>query len=135
MHNEHETLEADFSEHFLEMAFCTDLRKQPNTFHGYGKKERNCGDALEIFVDICDNVIIKLHYYSNGCFSTNACGNALAKLVVNKTITEAHSITPEDVAAFLETLPPHEFHCAEMAVAALYLALDNYHCHNKEQKP
>ncbi|MBT7698322.1 MAG: iron-sulfur cluster assembly scaffold protein, partial [Desulfobacterales bacterium] len=30
------------------------------------------------------------------------------------------------VIDFLGTLPPHEHHCAELAVGAFYLALSNY---------
>lgn len=133
MHNEHGTLEMDFSNHFLEMAFRTDLRKRQDRAHGYGKKERECGDSLEVFLDIHDDMIVKLHYYSNGCFSTNACGNALAELAVGKSAAQARDITPEAIAAFLETLPGHEFHCAEMAADALLLALADYN--NIKQKP
>lgn len=133
MHNHNGSSEADFSEHFLEMAFRTDLRKRPDGAHGYGKMQRECGDALEVFLDIHDDVIVKLQYYSNGCFSTNACGNALAELAVGKTVSQARDITPEDLVTFLETLPPHEFHCAEMAADALLLALADYH--NIKQKP
>lgn len=127
MHNEHKTSERDFSEHFLEMAFRTDLRRRPDRAHGYGKKERECGDTLEVFLSIHADTIIKLQYYSNGCFSTNACGNALAELAVGQNVSQAWEITPKDIAAFLETLPAHEFHCAEMAVDALSLALSDYH--------
>lgn len=133
MHSEQDNPAMDYSEHFLEMAFRTDLRKRPDRAHGYGKRERECGDALEVFLDIHDDVIVKLMYYSNGCFATNACGNALAELAVGKNIAQARDITPGDIAAFLETLPAHEFHCAEMAAGALLLALADYN--NIKQKP
>lgn len=133
MHNEPKTSEVDFSDHFLEMAFRTDLRQRPDRAHGYGKKERECGDALEVFLSVHDDIIVKLQYYSNGCFSTNACGNALAELAVGQSIAKARDITPEVITAFLETLPAHEFHCAEMAADALLLALADYH--NIKQKP
>jgi nitrogen fixation NifU-like protein len=47
-------------------------------------------------------------------------------LVEGKTIGEAWEIAPEAVADYLETLPEDHFHCAELAVGALYMALSNY---------
>ena len=40
-----------------------------------------------------------------------------------RALEEAWSITPEEVASYLETLPGESRHCAELAVGALYLAL------------
>lgn len=118
--------EDDFSEHYLELAFCTTLRKRPENYDGYGRKGRECGDALEVFLNVQDGLITKVHYYSIGCYATNACGNALAELACGKSISQAQEISPADLVAFLETLPPHEFHCAEMAIAALQLALTDF---------
>lgn len=118
--------EDDFCEHYLEMAFCTTRRKRPATFDGYGRKGRECGDALEVFLDIKDGVITSVHYYSLGCFATNACGNALAELIIGTTTAQAVALTPNDLATFLQTLPEHELHCAEMAVAALNQALTDH---------
>jgi nitrogen fixation NifU-like protein len=44
-------------------------------------------------------------------------------LVEGKTVAAAWEITPEKVADFLETLPGDHYHCAELAVGTLYLAL------------
>jgi nitrogen fixation NifU-like protein len=43
-----------------------------------------------------------------------------------EAVEAAWEITPEDVVAYLETLPPENMHCAELAVGALYLALRNH---------
>lgn len=133
MYNDQQCSDMDYSDHFLEMAFCTDLRKRPEKASGYGKQGRECGDALEVFLDIHNDIITKVQYYSCGCFSSNACGNALAEVAVGKNVDEAWNITAQDLADFLETLPRHEFHCAEMAVKALALALTDYR--QIKQKP
>ena len=52
---------------------------------------------------------------------------AVAFLAEGKTIGEAWEIAPEAVAEYLETLPEDHFHCAELAVGALYLALSDDH--------
>ena len=40
-----------------------------------------------------------------------------------KPVDSAWQISPEQVSTFLSTLPADHFHCAELAVGALYLAL------------
>ena len=58
--------------------------------------------------------------------NTNACANTVGELAEGKNVAEAWEITPEHIVDSLETLPPQNTHCAELAVGALYLALTNY---------
>ncbi len=108
---------------FLEAAFRSDRRERLAHPHGYGKKAGDCGDEVEFFVLLEDEHIKAAAYDLNGCIHTNACANAIIELVEGRTLEEAWAITPEIVADHLETLPPDHFHCAELAVGTLYLAL------------
>ena len=72
-------------------------------------------------------------YETNGCMNTNACANTVAEIVQGRDLETAWHITPEMVADYLQTLPADHFHCAELAVGALYLALAN--CREKLQAP
>ena len=110
---------------YLEMAFRTDKQEIIKHPDGYGKKTGDCGDTVEIFLIACDNKIEKASYYINGCMNTAACANTIVNMVENKTIDKAWEITPEAVAGYLETLPKDHFHCAELVVGTLYLALSN----------
>ncbi len=110
---------------YLEMAFRTDKQEIIKHPDGYGKKAGDCGDTVEIFLKAKDNIIEMASYYINGCMNTVACANTIVNMVENKTIEQAWDITPEAVAGYLETLPKDHFHCAELAVGALYLALTN----------
>jgi nitrogen fixation NifU-like protein len=47
-------------------------------------------------------------------------------LVEGKSVEAAWGITPQNVINYLKTLPPENYHCAELAVGALYLALSDY---------
>jgi len=47
-------------------------------------------------------------------------------LAEGRKVEDAWEITPEDVVAYLETLPPQNTHCAELAVGGFYLALTNW---------
>jgi nitrogen fixation NifU-like protein len=52
-----------------------------------------------------------------------------------KTLDQAWEITPEQVVAYLQTLPPDHEHCAQLAVGGLYLALaDCQSGRNKQPK-
>jgi nitrogen fixation NifU-like protein len=109
--------------HFLEMAFRTDRNEVIKNPDGYGKRTGECGDTVEIFLVVKNERIESATYASNGCLNTNACANTVIQLAEGNTITEAWEITPEAVSDFLQTLPEDHFHCAELAVGALYLAL------------
>ena len=58
--------------------------------------------------------------------NTNACANTVAELAEGRKVADAWEITAEDIVAYLETLPPENTHCAELAVGAFYLALTSW---------
>ncbi len=115
----------DHSITFLEMAFRTDRRERLEKPDGYGKKTGNCGDTVEFFLNLDGDTIRVLSYEINGCLNTNASCNAVVSLVEGKPVDAAWEVTPEQVAGFLESLPKDHFHCAELVVGTLYLALAN----------
>jgi len=116
----------DHSQHYLEMAFRVDRREVVSNPDGYGKKTGDCGDTVEFFLTIKDDIIESVSFMINGCMNTNAAANTVAHLVEGKNIDEAWEMKPEDIADYLETLTEEHFHCAELAAGALYLALANY---------
>ncbi len=112
--------------HYLEMAFRNDRRERVEHPDGYGKRTGECGDTVEMYLSIGDGCIRSVSYETNGCMNTNACANTVAELAQGGKVKDAWEITAEDVVAYLETLPPENTHCAELAVGAFYLALRNY---------
>jgi len=116
----------DNSIHYLEMAFRHARRERVQNPDGYGKRTGECGDTVEMFVCVKDGRIQSVSFDTDGCINTNACANTVSHLSEGKTIEAAWNIRPEDVIEFLETLPQENFHCAELAVGAFYLALANY---------
>ena len=120
----------DFWQHhsirYLEAALdCTrhETLKNPDA---HGKKKGDCGDTIEFFLSIENNRIQSISFSTDGCLNTNACANAVACLCEGKSLEASWMITPEAVIAYLETLPVHQNHCAELAVGAFYLALASY---------
>jgi nitrogen fixation NifU-like protein len=108
---------------FLESAFRTDRRERLARADGHGKQTGECGDTVEFFLLVRSDRLEHISYDINGCINTNACANAIIDLLKGKLLADAWSLDPEDVADYLETLPQDHFHCAELAVGALYLAL------------
>ena len=112
--------------HFLEMAFRNDRRERVAQPDGYGKRTGECGDTVEIYLTIDSGRIRSVSYETNGCMNTNACANTVAELAEGRKTEDAWELTSEDVVAYLETLPPENTHCAELAVGAFYLALTKW---------
>ncbi len=108
---------------YLEMAFRTDRQEKIDDPDGYGTRTGDCGDTVELYLKICDGIIEHVGYTLNGCLNTNACCNMVAELVEGKSTEDAWQVTPEAIAAPLETLPADHFHCAELVAGALYQAL------------
>lgn len=116
----------DHAMRFLEMALTNEYAEMPAKASGYGFKRGDCGDAVEMAVVVDDGKLSWVAFATDGCLNTRACGNCVAHLSIGKAVEEAWDITPEKVAAFLESLPPDHFHCAELAVGAFFLALADF---------
>ena len=116
----------DHSLKYLEMALRSDRRALINNPDGYGKRSGVCGDTVEFYLQVREKTIQHITFLATGCVNTTACCNTVAQLVEGRSVAEAWNITPEDVIAYLETLPENHVHCAELSVGALYLALSNY---------
>lgn len=114
----------DHSIRFLEMALRTDRMETLTHADGHGKKTGACEDTVEFFLlTDADGTIRRVSFQVHGCLNTVACANTVCELVEGKSVDEAWELTPEQVIEYLESLPRHEHHCAELAVGALYLSL------------
>lgn len=113
----------DHSRQFLEMALGQERREKVAKPDGYGKRSGECGDTVEFFLTLENESIRAVSYLTDGCLNTNACANTVAHLTEGRSIEAAWEITPEEVIAYLQTLPAENHHCAELAVGAFYKAL------------
>jgi nitrogen fixation NifU-like protein len=116
----------DNSINYLEMAFRHERRERVHNPDGYGKRTGECGDTVEMFLGVKGGRIQTVFFDTDGCINTNACANTVSHLSEGKIIEDAWDITPEEVIEFLETLSKENYHCAELAVGAFYIALANY---------
>lgn len=116
----------DHSLAFLEMAMTRDYQEKPVAFDGYGKRVRECGDAVELFLSIREGRIQFISYDIQGCLFSHACANTLIKLVKGKTIEQAADVDKQMIIDFLQTLPVKEEHCADHVLIAFKSALEDF---------
>jgi nitrogen fixation NifU-like protein len=125
MQNEISDFLNDHSLKYIEMALSTDRIERLSHPDGYGKRTGDCGDTVEFFLTCTNNIITSVSFCVQGCMNTTACCNTAARFVEGKSIESAWKISPDRINDFLETLPEDHFHCAELTVGALYLALSD----------
>jgi nitrogen fixation NifU-like protein len=94
---------------------------------GYGKVGNPvCGDLMEIFIKVKDDIITDIKFKTFGCGSAIATSSMVTEIAKGKHVDEALKITRQDVADELEGLPPHKMHCSNLAADALHEAIKDY---------
>jgi len=94
---------------------------------GYGKVGNPvCGDLMEIYIKVEDDIIKDIKFKTFGCGSAIATSSMVTELAKGMHIDEAMKITRQDVADELDGLPPKKMHCSNLAADALHEAIKNY---------
>ena len=85
-----------------------------------------CGDSMEFYLIIRDDIIETVRYHTDGCQYTHLCGAAVAAMAEGASIKHALTIHPALLLDALEDLPPAHRHCAILSVSTLYRAIGEY---------
>ncbi len=94
---------------------------------GYGKVGNPvCGDLMEMYITVKEDVITDIKFQTFGCGSAIATSSMVTELAKGKRVDEALKITRGDVASELDGLPPQKMHCSNLAADALHEAVKDY---------
>lgn len=94
---------------------------------GYGKiGSPSCGDVMEIFLKIDNNVITDIKFRTFGCASAIATSSISTEMLLGSTVEDALKLTNKAVAEALDGLPAQKMHCSVLAEEAVKAAIEDY---------
>jgi nitrogen fixation NifU-like protein len=94
-----------------------------------------CGDIMQMFLKIKDDVITDAKFKTFGCGAAIASSSMATELIKGKTITDALKVTNEEVSNELGGLPKIKRHCSVLAEEALHNALADFYKKQGKEAP
>ena len=93
-----------------------------------------CGDIMELYIKVKDNIIVDAKFKTFGCGAAIATSSMVTELVKGKTVDEALKVSNRAVAEALGGLPPVKMHCSVLAEEALRSAINDYLTKTRKNK-
>ncbi|MFX0024636.1 MAG: iron-sulfur cluster assembly scaffold protein [Candidatus Hermodarchaeota archaeon] len=97
--------------------------------HAY---EGSCGDTMQFFLKVKDNIIEKANFITDGCGATVAAGSQATMMIEGKSLQYVESLQAKDLDDKLGGLPEDHKHCADLAIRTLKRAIEKYKYKNQE---
>jgi nitrogen fixation NifU-like protein len=97
-----------------------------SVWHAY---EGPCGDTMQFYFKIQNEIIKKANFITDGCGATIAAGCQTTMMIEGRSLEYAESLNPKDVDDALGGLPDDHKHCAELAIRTLTRAIEKYRIH------
>jgi len=121
-----EDMQREYSEKVIELFLNPRNLGKIESAEGHGKVRGICGDTIEIFLKITDDLIEDAKFITDGCGPSIVCGGTVTELVKEQHTREAVNINAEKILDELGGLPEADQHCAKLAADTLHDAIFNY---------
>ncbi|MFW6136855.1 MAG: iron-sulfur cluster assembly scaffold protein, partial [Candidatus Aminicenantaceae bacterium] len=83
---------------------------------GYARIQGSCGDTMEMFIKVKDDVLTECTFLTDGCGTTIACGSMATEIARGKKLTQALVwVSGREILKRLGGLPRDNVHCAQLA--------------------
>lgn len=82
------------------------------------------GRTAQFSVEVEDGVLKAVSFNVSTCATLIAYCDFVAEGITGATLSQAVALTPEQVIAPLNGIPPHKHDCARLAVSALHAAVE-----------
>jgi nitrogen fixation NifU-like protein len=91
-----------------------------------------CGDTMEVFIKVKDNIITDIKFLTLGCGAAIASSSMATEMIKGKTIEEALKLSNQEVVEALDGLPHQKIHCSVLAEEGIKAAIKDYLEKSKE---
>ena len=99
---------------------------------GFGCVTGPCGDTMEIWLRVRNDVIEQATFWTDGCGTSIACGSMATEMVKGRSIAQALGINQDEILQLLGGLPEDSLHCALLAANTTKAAVQDYLTLKKE---
>ena len=85
-----------------------------------------CGDTMEFWIRVENDIITAVHYTTDGCYYSNKCGTTAAIMATEVPLSVAGQFTQSDILAVAGDIEQASEHCALLAANTLKAAIADY---------
>jgi len=85
-----------------------------------------CGDTMQFFLKINNNLIEKANFITDGCGASIATASQTTVLIEGKPLNYVENLKPDDIDKALKGLPEDHKHCTELALRTLNQLIQKY---------
>ena len=126
-----EEMRRDYSEKVVDLFLNPRNLGKMDGADSHGKVRGVCGDTMEIFLKIKNDLIEDAKFTTDGCGPSIVCGGTVTELVKGWHTREAVKINAEKILDELGGLPEADQHCAKLAADTLHNAILTYFKNSK----
>ncbi|MBN2088049.1 iron-sulfur cluster assembly scaffold protein [candidate division KSB1 bacterium] len=94
---------------------------------GYAKVgDPNCGDFIEVWIRIGNEIIQDFKFKVFGCWGAIATTSVVSELAIGKSVNDALNLTDDNVIQALKGIPENKQHCSMLGIQGLRGAIAAY---------